>query len=376
MTIHRRAVRPSPAISAAPLFAACALALAACGGEGGSDSSATGASPTGGDGVDFGDTTSGVDSTSTCATGAFEGAKVPVTMYLMFDKSGSMLDDQKWAGAVAALIAFFQDDESAGLSVALRFFPDDAPVSGCNEVACSADACAQPLVDVGELTVKPATGDPQQKALVDAVKSRQPGGETPMFAALAGAEQWAKARAASTGDQGKTVVVLVTDGEPNGCTEDIGAIAGLAGDAFASSGVYTYAIGMEGSNQAQLDQIAAAGHTNEAFVIGTQSVHTELVEALSSIGTTQLACEMGLPASNDGTPVDPAKVNVEYTPASGPKQTLVQVGGAGECSGGGWYYDDAQNPSKITLCPTTCDTVQNDLGSKLQVVLGCATVVN
>lgn len=80
-----------------------------------------------------------------CASAVIEGDPIPVTMYIMFDKSGSMLFDQKWTGAKTALIAFFQDSDSAGLSVALRFFPDDDPVAGCNDVACSASACAAPL---------------------------------------------------------------------------------------------------------------------------------------------------------------------------------------------------------------------------------------
>jgi hypothetical protein len=98
----------------------------------------------------------------------------------MFDKSGSMLMDQKWAGAKAALNAFFQDSDSAGLNIALRFFPDDEPVAGCNENACSTAACATPLVPVGELNAQTAVNDPQQAALVAAVESRNPSGQTPL----------------------------------------------------------------------------------------------------------------------------------------------------------------------------------------------------
>jgi hypothetical protein len=234
-----------------------------------------------------------IDEDDACATGAVVGETVPVTMFLVFDKSGSMLDDQKWAGAKAALTAFFQDDESAGLRVALRFFPDDAPVPGCDEQACSVDACAVPLVDVGELTPAPASSDPQQKALVEAIDAVTPSGETPMFPALAGAAKWATEHA-TPGE--KMVVVLVTDGEPNGCNEDMDAIAGVAADALASAGVLTYAIGMSGSSPEQMNQLAVAGGTGASLVIGGGSVHTALLAALSDIKTAELSCTLALPS--------------------------------------------------------------------------------
>jgi hypothetical protein len=48
-------------------------------------------------------------------------------------------------------------------------------------------------------------------------------------------------------------------------------------------------------------------------------------------------------------------------------------GGLPDCgAAGGWYYDNPQNPTKIIMCPTTCDEVQ---GGKVTVVFGCETLV-
>lgn len=316
-----------------------------------------------------------IDADDACATASLVGETVPVTMFLVFDKSGSMLDDQKWAGAKAALTAFFQSDESAGLRVALRFFPDDAPVPGCDEVACSVEACATPLVDVGELTTAPASSDPQQKALVEAIDAVTPSGETPMYPALAGAAAWATLHAVP-GE--KMVIVLVTDGEPNGCNEDVGAIAGVAASALASAGVLTYAIGMEGSSPAQMSQIAVAGGTGEALVIGGGSVHTALLAALSDIKTAELACTLAMPTPEAaGAEVDPTLVNVNYAPADGGAAvTLPQVAGPAACAAGGWFYDDPLEPTTIELCPATCAAVQADKGATLEVLLGCATIAS
>jgi hypothetical protein len=38
----------------------------------------------------------------------------------------------------------------------------------------------------------------------------------------------------------------------------------------------------------------------------------------------------------------------------------------------GWHYDDPKNPTKIILCQSTCDSVQQKSG-KIDIVLGCDT---
>lgn len=355
---------------------ALASLIAACGGgdDGGSGGASSDSGPGSGGGFEGsgGSSSGGFDA---CATASVAGERIPVQMYIMFDKSGSMLMDQKWAGAKAALIAFFQDEDSAGLNIALRFFPDDEPVAGCNENACSEVACTAPLVQVGELNAQTAVNDPQQAALVAAVESRNPSGQTPLYSALAGATEWAVANA--TPDR-TTAVVLVTDGEPNdNCNQPNGSIAPLAAAALSAADVVTYAIGMDGADIALLDQIAAAGGSSEAFVIGTGSVHQQLVAAFEEIGTAPLICNLPMPAPDDvGQEVNPGEVNLSYTQSDGSEVTIPQVGSAADCGdGAGWYYDDANAPSELILCPASCSTVQSDPGATLAVVLGCKTIL-
>jgi hypothetical protein len=328
----------------------------------------------GGGGLGVGGGGGGIDEHSACATSAVEGKKIPVTMLIMFDKSGSMLEDQKWAGAKAALIAFFQDPESAGASVGLRFFPDDAPVPGCDDKQCSIDACSKPLVPPAPLVAAGADGDPQEKALVDAVNSKNPAGETPMFAALGGAEAWAMANA--KGDT-QTVVILATDGEPTTCNTDVDAIAALAKDAHDKSGVLTYAFGMPGSNQTQLDKIAAGGGTQKAILADAGEVVSKLGAALASIQKAKIACAFDLPGpSKPGDMVDPGKVNVNYYDGTGAYETIPRYDSLAACTDApGWYYDDPMMPKQIHLCPTTCKNVQNNPDALIKILLGCATIV-
>ncbi len=137
----------------------------------------------------------------------------------------------------------------------------------------------------------------------------------------------------------------------------------------------TYAVGMEGSQTAQINQIAQAGGTNQGIFIGTGNAQAELLAALKAIQGSQVACEFAMPTSTTGEAVDPYKVNVNYTPGGGSKETLGQVASATDCANGGWYYDNPTAPTKITLCPSTCATIQADKAAKLEVLLGCATQV-
>ena len=321
--------------------------------------------------------TSSAGGFDTCASATVRGDRIPVQMYIMFDKSQSMLLDQKWAGSSAAMTAFFQDEDSAGLSIALRFFPDDDPVAGCDDPVCDINACASPLVPLGQLNEFDAGNDPHQVALVSAVQSKSPSGQTPTFAALSGAEQWAVANAV---DGVKTAVVLVTDGEPNGCPpEDTASIAQLASDARTAAGVLTYAIGMDGANVNQLDEIATAGGTGQAFVVGGNTIHADLIAAFESIGTAPIECSFPVPdAMSAGQDVDTERVNLTYDLGDGEDPTTIpQVADMAACGGeAGWYYDDPANPTTIHLCPATCTLVQGGPpGASLDVVLGCATVV-
>lgn len=91
------------------------------------------------------------------------------------------------------------------------------------------------------------------------------------------------------------------------------------------------------------------------------------------VSGSQVACELAVPAPMQGETIDPAKVNVKYQSGSS-SETLGQVQTVNDCSAsGGWYYDDNAAPTKITLCPTTCSSVQSDPDANLKIELGCST---
>ncbi len=379
------------------------LVTAACGSKDGSevnggDGSGQGAmsstgglmigNPSAGTGNGLGGTNSGevINPDDACATGTANASLAGVNMFVMFDRSSSMTQravrngPTRWALTSAALDAFFASPDAAGLNLALRFFPHDMPAAGCNQDGCDANACAMPLVDLGALTAAAAPNDGQEQRLLDATQASAPGmagAGTPIFAALGGALQWASAQHTKAPTE-NTVVVLVTDGQANGCQTDIGLISDLAAAALTKDGTRTYAIGLTGSRDADMDQIAMAGGTAKGiFVDDGANTTQDLLDALGAIRGAILDCDFPLPTSTKDAGVEPTKINVNFTPTSGAPSTLTQVADEAGCAAtAGWYYDNIMNPSRIILCKATCDTVTADPMAALQILLGCPTETN
>lgn len=345
-----------------------------------------------------------------CGTGEASAMLKKVSMLIMFDRSWSMTQcanpdatppmgqqdslactdggPSRWDLTSQALTLFFQDATAADLNVGLRFFPDD--IAGCTgfptapgstEPNCDVNVCAVPLVDLGVLSADAAPVDAHEAALVAAVAASVPPGPaipnpnpaTPTSAALGGAALWATQYAAAHPEE-QTVVVLVTDGEPFGCDTNADNIAAIAADVNMTSGVLTYAVGLTGASEMQLDQIATAGGTDQAFFVSDGGTATqELLAALLAIKGMALTCDFAVPmATSTGMDIDPHLINVNYTAGTGIEVELGLVGSMAECgTQQAWYYDDPANPTRIILCPAACSTVTTDIGAEIEILAGC-----
>jgi hypothetical protein len=95
------------------------------------------------------------------------------------------------------------------------------------------------------------------------------------------------------------------------------------------------------------------------------------------VGASRIDCQWQIPAAPVGTTFDVGKVNVQYTTASSPApQTVFHVDAPALCpAAGGWYYDDNTKPTRVAVCPATCDTINADSSAKVDVLFGCATLV-
>lgn len=335
-----------------------------------------------------------LDPKDACGIGTAEASLKPVTLLIMFDRSSSMAHPDtidpmtglnRWQTASSALKGFLSDPSTDGLNVALRFFPHDAPVAGCMSKVCDVAACEQPLVDVGKLSAAPAPADAQEQALITAIDSATPTspmpGGTPTGAALNGAVLWAKARQAAHPEE-HTSILLVTDGQPEGCEERVAYLQGYLSDAL-SAGIQTYFIGLtdaQGTNlhQESMDTYAQSGGTERAYYIKDgPSAAADLARTLSAVRGKAIACDFPLPeATSSQQHIDPSLVNVTYTSGAATDTDFTKVLDPANCeTSTSWYYDDEAKPTRILLCPSACSLVSSDPKAEFRILVGCASVV-
>lgn len=256
------------------------------------------------------------------------------------------------------------------------------PYSCMNSTLCGGEDYATPAVEIS------AAADRNQ-ALVASLTAHAPEGLTPTAPALSGAIQHAQEREAADPNR-KVVAVLVTDGLPTEC-EPVG-IAEVADVARAgvegTPSVETYVIGVfteaeAAQAEANLNQIASAGGTDQAFVITTSTnVPTLFLRALNEIRGAALSCNFEIPEPEAGATLDFGQVNLEFVDADGNKRQLVNVAGesaCGDAQGTGWYYvrdADTDQPTQITVCPDVCDEFESAMGaSQVNLQIGCATII-
>jgi hypothetical protein len=324
-------------------------------------------------------------------------------MFIMYDQSGSMNDSTpvgtKWDAIKAALDGFVNDPSSAGIGVGIGYFPSTPPActaSGPNCFcllglcvslgggSCNASDYATPDVPIGAL---PAVAS----QIVASVNAHSPGGGTPTAPALAGAIQYASGWAAAHPDR-KTVVVLATDGDPTGCSNNsVQDVANEAAAAYsATPSVETFVIGV-GSSLTSLNSIAASGGSGQALIVDaangdpTQQFLDAMNKIRQTVTTTEthtetksapVPCEWSIPPAPNGLLFDKTKVNVEFSSSTVSGQQIGAVSTEADCANvqNGWHYDDPNNPTKVLVCSQTCTMIQAADQASIDVVFGCDTV--
>lgn len=379
----------------AALLAFCTIAVAsplACGGEsstfgdGTDDAGSSGSSGTSGASGSSGDQSSGFNpgdgGTSGSNGSSGDGAaceatsavaeKLPLTVLIALDQSGSMGDrvnptfnnlERKWKPVTTALKAFLDSPSSAGITANLRLFPsgDNTPNN------CTASTYTTPDV--------PATALPNAAPFAAKIIENATFRGTPTNSVLTAAATEAEAILDADANA-KVIVLLVTDGDPAGCSNNSVATveATLNGRPFP-----TYVIGVNDEDPARnqtlttnLNKLATAGGTHPAFFVAIDdpaATEAAFSQAMDAIRRQSVRCELVIPPPPAGETFDKDKVNVTTTSGD----TVTALTYDPECAEGGWHYDDLAAPTQVVLCPSTCATVQADPASTVNVEFGCAT---
>jgi hypothetical protein len=315
--------------------------------------------------ADVGDTPDGqTEPDAACVVLPLEAA--PVDLFFMVDVSGSMTGTNITA-LQSGFADFANDPQSAGLGAAAQRFPIPKGIDPY-DATCDQNAYAEPAVPWGPLP---------NPSLVSWVEALVAAGYTPTVPALTGAVRACDDRLAVMPTH-KCAVVLVTDGRPEGncppTNEDAeGALGQVAASAWAA-GIPVFAIGFPGLDvigEAVLDTIATQGGTGSPFIVDSTSSNDGFSQVLADIRGVARGCEYLMPSLPTG--VDPGLLKVTYTSdTSTVAEELPPVLNEASCAGDGWYFDDNASPSRIVLCPFTCDKMRNDEGSEVTFALGCS----
>jgi hypothetical protein len=173
----------------------------------------------------------------------------------------------------------------------------------------------------------------------------------------------------------------------------LSASRGGAWNDYVFSGIYGWGTTADPSIRCSFpdgSKPTASGSEYTALVLKTGGVRAQICDGSSAWGpffdavatavvkTARVACQVDIPAPDAGT-VDPKLVNVRVTDGSKAPTTVPRVSGEPACAGlDGWYYDAATSPTKVILCPKSCEGAQSHGGAavpKIDVLFGCETVV-
>ncbi len=354
-----------------------------------------------------------------CSAGSQEAALVPVDMFAMLDRSGSMLADAKggrktrWEAVTDALVDYSGSKSAANNGLALSYFPYPtdcyecrkygrlAPLAYCQggrgrwaNVACEParddiiygnhdrydcdwtsfyDFAVDYGVPFGVLSGK---GGAQARAVEDSINrldELQWEYDTDTYSALRTAVQLAEEHRRKYPNR-KAIALLVTDGEPDtrcnrSDSKTLAMTIAAAADAYGR-GIETYVIGA-GPNLEELNKIALAGSGNKqpAFLVDLDS--KQIQQALAAVQQVSMPCWFPIPEPERGD-LDYASPMVVVSQKGKSASPLSRVPLASDCGGNAaWYYDNNDNPSRINLCPVACDTVRASSKSRIDIEYSC-----
>ncbi|MEM9190700.1 MAG: vWA domain-containing protein [Myxococcota bacterium] len=249
----------------------------------GSDST-TGADRNVGDRPNVGDASDPFDPNSACGAATIPTQRVPGSLLIVFDASGSMdsppsgdSGPTKWdlaRGGISSVLTSLSDD----LSMGLMLFPTGASGSQCS-VSLGGGV---PEVPMGPLSTT-------RSPIMSALNITPNGGVTPIFNASRAGYQYLDTL---TGP-GQKGLIVVTDGAENCDEENENAFQTEVGNQLSSRGYRTYVVGLTQENNT-LSQMAVNGGTRRTPTCLPECTADSCFEDSDCSGTQ--TCEsLGLP---------------------------------------------------------------------------------
>ena len=320
-------------------------------------------------------------------------APTPLDIYFIFDRTASMGTDCAYVHGNTPPVASKACFATYALS---DYLINENPIvdtrlafqfMSLSKTDCDGTLYATPLVALTQLPV------PQNDSLITTISNETFAGGfgTHIEGALRGMAQYTSTHVTA----GREMIgVLMTDGDPSGCEENITTLSGLISDHLATDKIKTYIIGMTGAVDANLEQYAVAGgadaHADNCGDVAAPCHYwnvgdgsgTAVAAALQGIIKQAVPLPCDYPVAGltppTGQSLDLGKVNVTLTDKDQISTTIGQVADSASCPAAvpAWYYDDPAKPTSISLCKNACDLVTSSTsGASVNIVVGCEDTV-
>jgi hypothetical protein len=320
-----------------------------------------------------------------CASVEIDAEEVFLDIFVILDQSGSMTQPlgnndsdgycdigdpnvgSRWCNAINAMYSFFADPTTVGTGVSYAEFED----TGCDAFA----------MDVPFGILEAGDGNGQLSSLVNAMNDDDPGGATNTEGAIKTLIAETSAHV-PTGTR-KTIGILITDGAPNGCEEDLQVLNTLLTTHYVDNGIPTFIIGMDGVSADNLDALATGAgaevHTDYCIAPDPECSYYSVgngdpqafIAALESIRKSVLGCEYQVPSASVGVG-NLDTLDVRFKPsATDAALNLDRVDDEAACSTASEFWVDfnAGADPIVKLCPATCD-LRGD-GASIDIALTC-----
>jgi von Willebrand factor type A domain len=312
-----------------------------------------------------------------CGANRTPTAQAPGAVLIVLDRSASMDEtpqgaeprfgeESKWQLATAAL-----KDVVAGLPTGLKVGLSMFPTG----FSCDPPTPQVPIADI--VTTR--------SLILSNLSSNTNGSTTPTTPALIGAD----ALLSAAKGVGARTILFLSDGQPNGCGSNVSSVADAVKTA-QSHGIRTFVIGIPGSPDNDFSHLAVLGQTKRApncvdkcqvgfanpvncchYVTSASDFQNTLKTVLTEIaGKIKTDCVYPIPPAAGAA--DKSKVNV-VTNVGGKEEIVPQTAESNTSSG--WQYTDGSKTS-VLLKGESCKKVVDDPTSKVDILIGCSTVIN
>lgn len=300
-----------------------------------------------------------IDASSGCPNDSRPAVRRALNLYLIVDKSLSVVLQPAWNSLTLAINEFVDDPKNEGLGLGIGYYGS----------SCNGGDYALP-----EVRVAPLPG------VAQAIKGSYPvplSGKA-VTPALSGSFAYMRVLAQTEPDR-DVAVALVTDTIVDpicGSTQTNAALA-AAGALAESPSIPTYVIGLGAGptlldpvnliDPAPLDPVAAAGGTGEVRRIEVNlSTNTALTAALNDVVNAATPCAFEVPDD-----IEPSTAVLESHPTSLPANTWSHVANSGACGTDHGVYIRPSSPRVLELCPASCNYLRSGAAGTVIVRTDC-----